>query len=311
MPSKIVDGILEQQGGIDTFTYLSQQLSGTELNSLLLEVMNQRAAQLQASDIARQYGDNRFVQPTDLDPIALGEYGLSLLKHLRQQGFETFQSSPLSPLGTCSVLGPVDQRNVVSALRQTEIVADVTNVMALEVAQRRKEGLRTDLRLCASHRHVRAQQFDIPGFTPHFQVLALASAGRDRGNYRFEIEAIVEHVQAYTNLLQDVLDIPPSALRFRGQALYDGNESYLITAFEKITAQLSVKSLTLEQIPQADNQYYRGFRFKINWQRGDDTLEIIDGGAVDWTQQLTSNRKERFLISGLGAEFLYRMRFNS
>jgi hypothetical protein len=29
---------------------------------------------------------------------------------------------------------------------------------------------------------------------------------------------------------------------------------------------------------------------------------IVDGGFTDWTQHLSSNRKERLLISGMGSE---------
>jgi hypothetical protein len=31
-------------------------------------------------------------------------------------------------------------------------------------------------------------------------------------------------------------------------------------------------------------------------------LELADGGAVDWTQKLLSDAKERLVISGIGSE---------
>jgi hypothetical protein len=33
----------------------------------------------------------------------------------------------------------------------------------------------------------------------------------------------------------------------------------------------------------------------------------VDGGAVDWTQRLLSNAKERLVISGIGSERLCGM----
>jgi hypothetical protein len=33
-------------------------------------------------------------------------------------------------------------------------------------------------------------------------------------------------------------------------------------------------------------------------------LELVDGGAVDWTQKLLGNAKERCIISGIGSERL-------
>ena len=36
-------------------------------------------------------------------------------------------------------------------------------------------------------------------------------------------------------------------------------------------------------------------------------FEIADGGFVDWTQQILQNKKERFLIGGIGFEFMFRV----
>lgn len=36
-------------------------------------------------------------------------------------------------------------------------------------------------------------------------------------------------------------------------------------------------------------------------------LRRADGGYTDWTQRLSGNRKERFLISGLGLELLFKI----
>jgi hypothetical protein len=37
---------------------------------------------------------------------------------------------------------------------------------------------------------------------------------------------------------------------------------------------------------------------------GDETVEVGDGGIVDWTQRLVGSRKERLMTSGLGIERL-------
>jgi len=48
--------------------------------------------------------------------------------------------------------------------------------------------------------------------------------------------------------------------------------------------------------------YYAGLCFKVNATYGGVTLEVGDGGVVDWTQQLLTSRKERLFTSGLGLE---------
>ena len=51
--------------------------------------------------------------------------------------------------------------------------------------------------------------------------------------------------------------------------------------------------------------YYTDFAFLVHVLReSGEKLEMIDGGSVNWTQQLLSNAKERLIISGLGTERL-------
>ena len=78
--------------------------------------------------------------------------------------------------------------------------------MALECARRRKTLARRrahlPVRLCSSHRVVRLQPFDFPGFTPHFRLFGLVSAGRDTGSSCFEIQQIGEHIRIYLRLFR-------------------------------------------------------------------------------------------------------------
>jgi hypothetical protein len=52
----------------------------------------------------------------------------------------------------------------------------------------------------------------------------------------------------------------------------------------------------------AGKGYYPSTCFKL-FVRGDvGPVEVGDGGLVDWSQALLSNKKERMVISGLGLE---------
>ncbi|HEX6526850.1 MAG TPA: hypothetical protein VF070_43580 [Streptosporangiaceae bacterium] len=51
---------------------------------------------------------------------------------------------------------------------------------------------------------------------------------------------------------------------------------------------------------QAGRGYYLEVCFKVSTEQG----EIGDGGFTDWTAKLTSNAKERLLISGYGLDRL-------
>jgi len=89
--------------------------------------------------------------------------------------FDAVELSPVSPLGTNFVLGGIDTNNVVATVRNAEVLGDSTPALALECARRRRTDA-GEVRLCSSHRMIRLQPFDFPGFTPHFRLFTMDSA---------------------------------------------------------------------------------------------------------------------------------------
>jgi len=115
--------------------------------------------------------------------------------------FDAVELSPVSPLGTNFVLGGIDTNNVVATVRNAEVLGDSTPALALECARRRRTHA-GDVRLCSSHRMIRLQPFDFPGFTPHFRLFTMDSAGRDTGSHAFEIQHLSEHIHFYLELFR-------------------------------------------------------------------------------------------------------------
>jgi len=73
---------------------------------------------------------------------------------------------------------------VLTTIRNAEVLGDATVAMALECSRRRKRNP-APVRLVSSHRTVRLQPFDLPGYVPHFRLLSMVSAGRDTGSHGF------------------------------------------------------------------------------------------------------------------------------
>jgi hypothetical protein len=117
------------------------------------------------------------------------------------QEFEAIELSPVGPLGLNHVLGGIDQNNVLTTIRNAEVLGDPTTALALECWRRRKDQARRTggetVRLCCSQRLVRLQPFDEPGYSPHFRLFALVSAGRDTGSHAFEIQHLGDHIRFY------------------------------------------------------------------------------------------------------------------
>jgi len=53
--------------------------------------------------------------------------------------------------------------------------------------------------------------------------------------------------------------------------------------------------------------YYRGISLNIDAELAGTTYSVADGGTVDWTQHLLSDRRERLLVSGIGTERVARL----
>lgn len=292
---------------------LSEHLSSPDLNSLLLAVFQRKTAwwNIMPDDLLRSYQQNRFVHPAEVDAIGFMEWSLDWLRAARAAGFEPLELSPVAPLGTCSVVGAVSQHKVLSALRGTEVVADATNVLALESAVRRRKKIfpKEVLKFSAVHRHVRAQEVPkVPGFSAHFSILGLTSAGRGTGSFEFEQENLRQHIQFYRSFLEEKLNLGPVRVRLKSLAA-DGEANRMLYAVQSFLEKTEPNwPLEIIESSQSEQPYYHRVQFKIVVPMpGGEEVEIADGGFTDWTQRLTGNQKERFLISGIGLELLYKM----
>ena len=160
MKEKIIERILRTAQVPDLLEVLTGRLSQSDLQSLLLEVYRNRARTLTPRHLLQQYEQNRFVQPAAVNPRQLLEFD-RLAHSVLPSSFELLELSPVCPLGTNSVVAPVDQDNAVTTIRNTEVCSDSTNVLALECARRRRGSYRgkghpeVDTKLCASHRLLR------------------------------------------------------------------------------------------------------------------------------------------------------------
>jgi len=311
--SNIVERILRETNSPNLLEILGESLNPTDLQSLLLEVYRKRASQLTPADLLVQYEHNRFVRPSPVDPLVTMELE-RLAFSLAAPTFQPIELAPLCPLGATSVIAAVDQNSTIATIRNTELVSDSTNVMALECALRRRALLKSKnnlerVRLCASHRVLRAQNYNRPDLVAHFRHFALCSAGRDAGSLRFEFVSMVEHLQFYIRLLSSLADSGYSLQDLRanltdldGGAHHEGLRSAII---EPLAAQFPAIKFALDPDRQAGRGYYEKFCFAM-YAKDVEGIDhnLVDGGFTDWTQQLLSNKKERLLISGIGVERL-------
>ena len=307
--TKIAKSILKKIGEDDIIEKLTEKLSLSELNSLLLEILRKASEKISPAELMRNYEKNRFVSFSSYDPVAFKEDEISLLKLAKESGFMPMELSPVSPLGTCSAIATVDQNKILSAVRGTEVVADATNVLALECSRKRKKSNfdNSIIHLCTIHKHIRAQSIgNTPGFTQHFKIFCAVSSGKDAGDFQFEKQSLLKHLSLYEKYLKEELRIPNLTVRFKALSGKDKNR-LCISVSEFIESQLKSFQYEKIEVAQSEQQYYQQLQFKILLRVNGNEFDIGDGGFVDWTQKLTGNNKERFLISALGNELLYKI----
>jgi len=292
---------------------LVKNLSFGELQSLLLKTFELKTKNKNTSNILKDYQTNRFVRPSDVNPVIHRNLELAIFS-LLSHDFGLIDLSPLAPLGTSSILTTVHQNNVVSTIRNVEVAADTTNILALECAERRAKLLKKDpkctntVKLCSSQRITRGQPFENKNFSAFFNVIALCTAGRDEGNDYFELSSTEEHICFYISIIEQLVDrkeVKNTIIKFFNYGRYDNsgiieNIRLKLLNHEKI-------SIKTEENSTFGKNYYTRLRFMINIVSKDNhEINYIDGGFTDWTSKLLNSNKERLLTSGIGTDLLLR-----
>ena len=288
------------RAGIDapTFAQLATKLSGSQLQSLLMSIMRERAGTRRPADILSQYVDDGFCEPANTDL----RQALAIDHHLfaAADTFEAIELSPVAPLGACSAVAATDQNRVLSALRATEVVADPTNVLVLECAKRMRAQPAQATHFATSQRLIRAQSIPkVPGYSRHFRMFALASGGREEKDHAFTVDTVVLHIKTMVKALQRLAQHGYTFGTPRVTILSDARHKFL---GERVAREFPQSAIHED----LDHPYYSGgLRYQI-WTTAADgaSSPLVDGGTFDWLAKLTSNRRAVYVASGAGSQVI-------
>lgn len=300
----IIKHIIDTHNLTEIINILSDRLSGSELNSLLLEVFDRRVIQETPSSLLSKYTKNKLVKPAQLDFLKFKEEEFECYKVVAKRGFELIELSPVAQLGTSSVMATVSQKKVLTALRNTEVQSDPTNSIALHYAslKRGEKLLDKTYNFSSITRVIRTQVFSNPNFTPHFPVLCLISCGMDSGSFEFEKTELIKHFTTTQMICKAVFGFDNLFFEIIPCKGYDHDTPLISSVVSEI------KSRGIDVcIAESDlqNNYYYGMRIKVKITIEGNEYEIGDGGLLDWTQKLLANKKERMLTMGLGIQLLH------
>jgi hypothetical protein len=291
-------GWIVERVGARAFDQLATELTGSELHSVLLEVMERRAHGRTPADVLAQYLRDRFCAPADVDLRTSVAIDSHLLAAAHQ--FEALELSPVAPLGVSSAVALTGQNRVLSALRLTEVVSDPTNVLALECARRFRARPNTPVHFATSHRVVRAQPVpNLPGHSQHFRIFVLASGGREMKDHAFTVDTMVLHIRAMLRGLD--------RLEQHGYTFGERRVDIWTTAEREGVGDRIASSLTVRTFRKPlDHAYYSsGLRYQV-WVTAPDGSEVplIDGGAFDWLAKLAANQRAVYIATGAGQQLI-------
>jgi hypothetical protein len=340
--SAILRRIAAKLGGMERIDALAE-LEGRDFKSLLLHVFDRRSRRRAPRELLEAFEREPTFTVSPVDPRRSREVIGALFD--AAAAFQAIELSPVTPLGTAHALSGIHQNNVLAAARGAEALSDLTLPMALESARRRRAGETGPIRLCASHRVMRFQPAP-PGLLPHFRLYGMTSALRGRledelrahlavyldaframkGTALRDVTVELSDTRAVARRLRDAgipleevrakvrtgvgppadLGLPP--LRGAIDDVVEGPlAGFAHAVLDPLAAAYPEATFRLDLSRLEGLGYYAGPCVRIT-AAADRVYPLVDGGAVGWTERLLGDRRERFLISGIGAD-LINLRF--
>jgi hypothetical protein len=154
-------------------------------------------------------------------------------------------------------------------------------------------------RLAAAHQLLR------PRDGAHFRLVALCTAGRDRGSFTMQAHTLREHLRWHVDVI--ARHAPELALNVLVTDLSGGTWRPVLDErlLQPLRGEWPAVDVAFDDERQAGRNYYADVCFAVYAVESDGSRPILsDGGFTDWTARLLADSKERVLISGLGSERL-------
>jgi len=179
------------------------RLPCSDLLTLLTVVSDERSEQVSIPVATR---GNRFNEPS-----SVSQRDFHWLEGIIHQSIgdnvDFVELSPLQPFGLNRVLAGINQKNVVSTLKRSEVNADVTTaLLRVALERRRQNSLGDPVRLASNTRVTRGQVFEEGSkFLPHFKIFGQVSIGaQERGDNTCELETIVSHLASEVDVMDAI-----------------------------------------------------------------------------------------------------------
>lgn len=208
MKNESLEEILASKIGTPNLIEILSYTPPYKLIPILIESYRKRAEQITPQELLKTYDSKK-------DFYGISEFSQREIIHFQKlfydvlpRSFDDVEFSPISPLGTNSVMTSLSQNKLLSTIRNSEVVGDPTTYLALEAASRRKELSKrketfyNKVKLGTFHRVLRMQPFDkTKGYMQHFNLLGIITAERTSHYTKYISSVLVEHLEIWMNFI--------------------------------------------------------------------------------------------------------------
>lgn len=164
--------------------------SSKKFNSTMIDIFNERSKGISPSTLLDNYQNKHSLyQPAKIDPRIYNEIS-NIFFDTVCNDFECIELSPINPFGLNASLTATSQNNVLSSVRNSEVVSDSSISMALECAYRIKKLKIDKINLASSTRILRTQNYGNgkkTHWSQHFRACSLVSSFRNTSNNMFQL----------------------------------------------------------------------------------------------------------------------------
>ena len=207
--SEMVGSRAEQDPNLESACYSIDQMRCSDLLSLLTLLSESRSHDVTTESVIR---GNRFHAPSSISQRKFHQIEGEIMDALPETEF--VELSPLQPFGINTVLAGTNEKNVVAALRRSEVNADAATALFRIAISKFDPQNGNSVRLATNARISRAQLFDgDTKFLPHFKIFAQVTVGKDDVPFGpSELKTLADHLSSEVRTLDRIGQLPEARI---------------------------------------------------------------------------------------------------
>jgi hypothetical protein len=202
---------IREGGDIEVQVSQLEQIKMSRLSTILIKLMKMKSEKVSPNEVLDSYSSKQeFFSASGIDQRDITKLQSVFLNQLPRE-YAALELSPIAPFSTNTSITKLSQNLILTSTKNSEVCADPTTMLALEASKLRRQMLLSPgaknetVKLATAARALRMQPFEKgKGYTQHFGVYGICTAGRDTENRSFSESAILEHINLWLDFIREI-----------------------------------------------------------------------------------------------------------